>query len=138
MSDFESNLLKAGKYLARFKRDGVLNHIGGRAVPAVDGGTFETISPVDLKPLAKVAHGKSADIDRAAAAAKAAFPAWAAVDGEKRRALLHKVADAIVARAEEIAFVECMDTGQSLKFMGKAALRGAEIPLRHGILCVLR
>ncbi|WP_163364882.1 aldehyde dehydrogenase family protein, partial [Escherichia coli] len=32
----------------------------------------------------------------------------------------------IVARAEEIAFVECMDTGQSLKFMAKAALRGAE------------
>ncbi|TIX62009.1 MAG: aldehyde dehydrogenase family protein, partial [Mesorhizobium sp.] len=36
------------------------------------------------------------------------------------------IADAIVARAEEIAFVECMDTGQSLKFMAKAALRGAE------------
>ena len=46
--------------------------------------------------------------------------------GDARRALLHKIADAIVKRAEEIAFVECMDTGQSLKFMAKAALRGAE------------
>ncbi len=52
------------------------------------------------------------------------------MDGAARKKLLHKIADAIVARAEEIAFVECMDTGQSLKFMAKAALRGAgEFPL---------
>src|SRR5690606_20720101 len=46
--------------------------------------------------------------------------------GKRRRALLHTSADATVARAEEIAFVECMDTGQTLRFMEKAALRGAE------------
>jgi len=126
MSDFEENLKKAEGYLARFQRDGVLNRINGEDVPALDGSTFESMSPVDLKPLAKVAQGKAADIDRAAKAAKAAFPAWAAMDGAARKKLLHKIADAIVARAEEIAFVECMDTGQSLKFMSKAALRGAE------------
>ncbi len=122
----EDNLRKAEAWLARFRDEGVLNHIGGEAVPAADGSTFETISPIDLRPLAKVAHGKAADIDRAAKAAKEAFPAWAAMDGDKRKKLLHKVADAIVARADEIAFVECMDTGQALKFMSKAALRGAE------------
>ncbi|TIU48225.1 MAG: 5-carboxymethyl-2-hydroxymuconate semialdehyde dehydrogenase [Mesorhizobium sp.] len=126
MSDLEGNLKKAQAYLARFKRDGVLNQIGGEAVPAADGSTFETLSPVDLKPLAKVARGGIADIDRAAKAAKAAFPAWAGMPGEARKKLLHKIADAIEARAEEIAFVECMDTGQALKFMAKAALRGAE------------
>jgi len=126
MSDLESNLKKAEAYLTRFKKDGVLNQIGGEAVPAADGSTFETLSPTDLKPLARVARGSAADIDRAAKAAKAAFPAWAAMPGEARKKLLHKIADAIEARAEEIAFVECMDTGQSLKFMAKAALRGAE------------
>ncbi|MFK0276839.1 5-carboxymethyl-2-hydroxymuconate semialdehyde dehydrogenase [Ensifer sp. NPDC090286] len=126
MSKLDENLAKAERYLARFKREGVLNHINGEAVPALDGETFETISPVDLKPLAKIARGKAADIDRAAKAAKAAFAEWAAMPGETRKKLLHKIADAIVARAEEIAFVECMDTGQSLKFMAKAALRGAE------------
>src|SRR5262249_15606760 len=100
MSELEANLAKAEKYLTRFRADGVLNHIGGKAAPALDGTTFETLSPVDLKPIAKVAHGKAADIDRAAAAARDAFPAWAAFDGEKRKALLHKVADAIVTRAE--------------------------------------
>ena len=126
MSDLETNLNKATAYLARFKQDGVLNHINGEARPALDDTTFEIISPVDLKPLANVAHGKKADVAEAVAAAKAAFPAWAAMDGTDRKKLLHRIADAIEARAEEIAFVECMDTGQSLKFMAKAALRGAE------------
>jgi len=126
MSRLEENIEKAQSYLAGFGDRGVLNHINGEAVPALDGTTFETISPVDLKPLVKVAHGKAADIDLAAKAARDAFPAWAALGGEARKGLLHKIADAIVARAEEIAFVECMDTGQSLKFMAKAALRGAE------------
>jgi 5-carboxymethyl-2-hydroxymuconic-semialdehyde dehydrogenase len=126
MSALETNLARAETYLARFRRDGVLNQIAGEAVPAANGATFETLSPVDLSPLARVARGAAADIDRAAKAAKAAFPAWAALDGDARKAILHRIADAIVARAEEIAFVECMDTGQALKFMSKAALRGAE------------
>jgi 5-carboxymethyl-2-hydroxymuconic-semialdehyde dehydrogenase len=126
MPDFASNLARAERYLARFARDGVLNHIGGEALPAASGATFTCISPVDLKPLASVAQSGAVDIDRAATAAKAAFPAWAAMPGDKRKKLLHRIADAIEARAEEIAFVECMDTGQALRFMSKAALRGAE------------
>lgn len=126
MSKLQENIARAEAYLARFKQEGVLNRIAGEDVPAADGATFETISPVDLKPLATVARGAAVDIDRAARAAKAAFADWAAMPGDARRKLLHRIADAIVARAEEIAFVECMDTGQSLRFMAKAALRGAE------------
>ncbi len=126
MSTLEANIARAQGYLARFARDSVLNHIGGQAVPAASGQTFEIISPVDLKPLAQVARGGTEDVDRAAKAAKAAFAEWAAMPGETRKKLLHKIADGIEARAEEIAFVEAMDTGQALKFMSKAALRGAE------------
>jgi 5-carboxymethyl-2-hydroxymuconate semialdehyde dehydrogenase len=126
MSALAENLKKAETYLARFREKGVGNRIGGAVGPSASGKTFESISPIDLKPIANVAWGGAEDIDRAARAAKAAFPAWAAMDGEKRKKLLHKIADAIVARAEEIAFIECMDTGQSLRFMSKAALRGAE------------
>ncbi len=125
MPSLEDNIARASAFLARFEA-GVKNRIGGEDVDALDGTQFETISPVDLKVLARVAHGKAADIDRAAKAAKAAFPAWAALSGEARRDILNRIADAIEARAEEIALVECMDTGQSLKFMAKAALRGAE------------
>jgi len=124
MSELEGNIAKAEGYLKRFRDGGVQNLINGKSESAAM--TFETISPVDLKPLANVALGTAADIDAAAKAAKAAFPAWAAMDGDKHKKLLHKIADGIEARAEEIAFLECIDTGQALKFMSKAALRGAE------------
>jgi 5-carboxymethyl-2-hydroxymuconic-semialdehyde dehydrogenase len=126
MASLEDNIAKAEAYLARFRTGGVPNRIGGEDLPGSDGTTFDTICPVDLRPIAKVARGTAGDVDRAARAAKAAFPAWAAMPGEARKVLLHRIADAIEARAEEIAFVECMDTGQALRFMSKAALRGAE------------
>ncbi|MEM7440332.1 MAG: 5-carboxymethyl-2-hydroxymuconate semialdehyde dehydrogenase [Pseudomonadota bacterium] len=122
----QANIEKADAYLHQFQNAPVPNQIGGRAVPAQSGQTFETISPVDLKPLAQVAKSDASDIDAAAQAADQAFGAWAAKSGAERRKILHAIADAIVARAEEIAFVDCMDTGQALRFMSKAALRGAE------------
>jgi 5-carboxymethyl-2-hydroxymuconic-semialdehyde dehydrogenase len=121
-----ANIATALGYLERFRADGVMNQIGGVAMPAASGQTFDTISPVDLEPLAQVARGDATDIDAAAKAAQTAFAGWAALPGAERRKILHRIADGIEARAEEIAFVECMDTGQALRFMSKAALRGAE------------
>ena len=89
MSKLEENIAKAEAYLARFREQGVMNRIAGEDLPAADGVTFETISPVDLKPLATVARGTAADIDRAAKAARAAFAEWAAMPGGARKKLLH-------------------------------------------------
>lgn len=126
MSGYKENLKKADSYLARFRDAGVGNHINGKKVPAISGQTFENISPIDLKPLANIAKSSTADIDRAALAAKEAFVEWRGMSGADRKKILHKIADAIVERAEEIAFVESVDTGQPIRFMAKAALRGAE------------
>lgn len=125
MSAFNDNLVRAEGYLARFRNGGVMNHIDGETVPAASGRTFETLSPVDLQPLASVARGDDGDIDRAVAAAERAFRTWSRTPGKERRAILIRVAEAIEARAEEIAFTECLDTGQALRFMEKAAIRGA-------------
>lgn len=125
MSDLEANLSKAHSYLAKFRETGVLNHINGQSVPAQSGETFESISPVDLSLLVTVAKGGRADIDAAVQAANTAFKTWSKTPGKERRAILIKVAEAIEARAEEIAFAECLDTGQALRFMSKAAIRGA-------------
>ena len=43
-----------------------------------------------------------------------------------RKKLLHRVADAIEANADDIAVLECIDTGQAYRFMAKAAVRAAE------------
>ena len=126
MSDLKANLEKLDEHLARFRETGVLNQISGQSVAAASGRTFETRSPVDDSFIADVARGGDEDIDRAAKAAKAAFADWRDMGGTERKKLLHKVADAIVARADEIALCECWDTGQALRFMSKAALRGAE------------
>ena len=125
MSSFAQNQKDAAQYLAQFNGS-VLNHINGQQQAALDNTWFESLSPIDLKPLAKVAHGKAADIDLAAQAAHYAFTPWAAMSGKQRQKILHKVADGIEARAQEIALLECIDTGQAIKFMAKAALRGAE------------
>ena len=61
---------------AKFAAHGVKHLINGEPVDALSGATFETISPVDNSAICKAASGDAADIDRAAQAAKAAFPAW--------------------------------------------------------------
>ena len=111
-------------HLARFRAGGIAHMISGQDVTG--GEWFETRSPVDDSVIAQVALGDAQTIDQAAQAAKAAFPAWAAMDGDARKAILHRIADAITERAEEIALCECWDTGQAWRFMSKAALRGAE------------
>lgn len=126
MTSFQSNLDKANRYLQRFRAEGVSNYINGEACPAQDGATFENITPVDLSKVCDVAHGKAADIDLASKAAHAAFKSWSTMPGTERKYILHAIADGIEARAEEIALTEAMDTGQSMRFMSKAALRGAE------------
>ena len=126
MSVLDENIAKAEAYLKPFQETGILNQIAGAPTKVVGGETFKTTSPIDDTVLAEVAKSDARDVDMAAEAAKTAFPAWRDMDGAKRKAILHKIADAIVARAEEIAFLECLDTGQPLRFMSKAALRGAE------------
>ena len=121
----QENQKKANAFLAQFRENGVPNRIAGKT-EAGGNGTFESHSPIDNALLAEVARSSTDDVHRAATEADQAFADWADVSGKERKKILHAVADAIVERAEEIALVECIDTGQSLRFMSKAALRGAE------------
>lgn len=116
---------RAAEYLKRFADQPLGHWINGRAV-AGDGPLFENLSPVDGRVLGQVRSGTTAEVATACEAAASAFKTWRQVDGSKRRAILHKIADLIEARAEQIAMVECMDTGQAWRFMSKAAVRGAE------------
>ena len=126
MTELDQNLAALAPHLAEVGRRGILNHIGGKSVPAANGAWFATKSPVDDSHIAQVARSGPADVEAAAQAAKAAFPAWRDMAATERKAILHAIADGIEARAEEIAFCECWDTGQALRFMSKAALRGAD------------
>jgi 5-carboxymethyl-2-hydroxymuconic-semialdehyde dehydrogenase len=87
--------------------------IGGRRVASA--ATFEDISPIDEVVIAEVHAGTSAEVDAAVAAARAAFPAWAALPVAERSAILRRVADGIEARIEDLAQVETRDNGSLIR-----------------------
>ena len=118
------NLEKLQGYLLPFHGSTLGHFIAGRSVAGNE--TFVNKTPIDNSEINTVVSGSVADIDAAAKAAKSAFPAWRDLPNAKRRSLLHDIADEIEARADEIALVESYDTGQPLRFMDKAAIRGAE------------
>ncbi len=126
MSALESNIATAAGFLERFRAQPLGHFIAGQHERGSGREVLDNVSPVDARVINQVACGDERDVHAAAAAAEAAFPAWRAKTGEERRTILHRVADAIEARREEIALVECMDTGQALRFMNGAAARAAE------------
>jgi aldehyde dehydrogenase (NAD+)/betaine-aldehyde dehydrogenase len=89
--------------------------VGGEFVDALAGGTVEVRNPHDGSLLAEVAEARAADVDRAVAAARRAFPAWAATSAADRGRLLMRLADAVEAHADELARLESTDTGHPLK-----------------------
>jgi 5-carboxymethyl-2-hydroxymuconic-semialdehyde dehydrogenase len=123
---FQANLDRVAPLLKALRANGIGHMIDGKVVPSVSGETFETPSPVDGAVLASVARGRAEDIDRAATAAALAFRSWRDMSPSMRRKLLHRVADAIEDHADDIAVLECVDTGQAHRFMAKAAIRAAE------------
>jgi acyl-CoA reductase-like NAD-dependent aldehyde dehydrogenase len=89
--------------------------IGGRFVPAANGETLASLNPHDNSVIADVAMAGPADVDRAVAAAKAAFPKWSNLAAMERGRLLLKLADAIEANADKLARLESLDTGHPIR-----------------------
>jgi aminomuconate-semialdehyde/2-hydroxymuconate-6-semialdehyde dehydrogenase len=92
------------------------------------GERFEVRSPIDWDnwKLADVAAGGADEVDRAVAAARRAFPAWAALGPAGRHEVLIRLADAIDAAVPDLARVECADNGSlheamSLRVLPRAA-----------------
>ncbi|MEM7114029.1 MAG: 5-carboxymethyl-2-hydroxymuconate semialdehyde dehydrogenase [Chloroflexota bacterium] len=125
MASFEHNQAAVQAYRAAIAERGIKNIINGEHRDAISAETFQTTSPIDNSVIATVAKGDASDIDAASQAAHDAFPTWAAMPAKQRRDLLYAVAAKIEENAEEIALLESLDTGQPIRFMKKAAIRGA-------------
>jgi 5-carboxymethyl-2-hydroxymuconic-semialdehyde dehydrogenase len=94
--------------------------INGRKVDSRDA--FETINPATGEVLATVASGGQVEVDAAVAAAKAAFPGWAATPVKERARLLRNVGDLIAANVPELAELETRDCGQVIGQTKKALI----------------
>ena len=125
MSAFESNQEKANAFLAPFRERPVGHFINGQFDDPAGAELYDNITPADNSVLGQAVAGTAEDADRACEAAQAAFTDWRNTSASERRKILNHFADRIEARAEEIALVESMDCGQAIRFMTKAAIRGA-------------
>jgi betaine-aldehyde dehydrogenase len=99
------------------------NFIDGRWVAPAEGGSEAVINPATGETIAHAPLSTAEDVDRAVAAAKAAFPSWSATTPGERSLALLKLADAIEERAEELSMLEATDAGKPLH-----AFRDDEIP----------
>ena len=90
------------------------NLVGGDLVDAVDGGVREVVNPATGEVIAEVPEGTQADVDRAVAAAKAAFPAWRDTPpGERAHAML-KLANLLEEHGEELCRLESANVGKPM------------------------
>lgn len=90
--------------------------IAGRWVPAQGTDPLFVVNPATEEQIASVPAGSEEDVDRAVAAARTAFPAWAATSAEQRAALLNAAADALEARTDEVAALITSEMGTPLGF----------------------
>jgi aldehyde dehydrogenase (NAD+) len=78
-------------------------YINGEWVAPLQPRPFDVINPATEEPVAQISLGSAGDVDRAVAAAKAAFPAFSRTSKAERIALLQKIVDAYKARYDELA-----------------------------------
>jgi 5-carboxymethyl-2-hydroxymuconic-semialdehyde dehydrogenase len=96
------------------------HYIGGQRVAS--GETLELFSPIDQRPLGRIAEGSAEHVEAAIQAAQAAFPAWSALSAAERKPLLDRFAEEIGKRAEAFCVLESNDAGVLLSRM------------RHGVV----
>ena len=98
--------------------------IGGERVSSAE--RFEDISPIDEAVIGEIARGGDEEADRAVQAAHAAFGGWAALGAAGRAPYLHRLADLIDERFEELATVECRDMAMLIRSLrARVIKRGA-------------
>ncbi len=90
------------------------NVINGELVDAASGETYDVIDPSTGEVYARAPMSGAEDVDRAYAAADAAFDGWGSATPQERARALLRIADAIDDRADEIVRVESKDTGKPL------------------------
>ena len=92
--------------------------VDGDYVDALTDDTIETTNPSDGSRLATLPDCRKADVDRAVAAARAAFETgpWARMSATERKLVMFRWADVLERRSEEIALIESVNMGKPIRF----------------------
>ncbi|PBJ18509.1 3-succinoylsemialdehyde-pyridine dehydrogenase [Pseudomonas ogarae] len=86
--------------------------------------TLPVVNPATEQIIAEVARGSGEDVDRAVAAARAAFPGWSSTPVDTRVAILGKIHGLILERKEELAQALSLEMGAAIGFA-----RAMQVPL---------
>jgi len=121
--------------------------VDGQAL--VGGGeSFENINPASGAVIGVLRDAVAADVDAAVASAQRGFAVWSAMTATERGRILHRAAQLLRSRNDELAHLEVLDTGKPLQealvvdvhsgadcieyFAGAAAtLTGSQYPLKN-------
>ncbi|AGE26837.1 MULTISPECIES: aldehyde dehydrogenase family protein [Pseudomonas] len=99
-------------------------YIDGRWVAPAVAASLAVINPATEEVAAQVARGSGEDVDRAVAAARAAFPGWSATAPAARAVVLGKIHELILERKEQLAQALSLEMGAAIGFA-----RAMQVPL---------
>ena len=104
------------------------HYIDGKFVDSIGGETFDVQEPVTNTNYATVASAQPQDVDLAVAAANKAFKEgpWSKMLPRERSRVLHKIADIVESRDDELALLESYDSGLPITQAKGQARRAAE------------
>jgi len=89
-------------------------YIDGQWVQPSGSGTIDVINASTEQVMGHIPAGDAADVDRAVAAAKAAFETWSRTDVAERSKFIQGLADALGARNQELAETMCGEVGMPM------------------------
>jgi aldehyde dehydrogenase (NAD+) len=99
-------------------------YINGRWTSPAIPATLPVVNPATEAVVAQVARGSAEDVDRAVAAARAAFAGWSATPAEARAQVLGKIHALILERKEQLAQALSLEMGAAIGFA-----RAMQVPL---------
>jgi aldehyde dehydrogenase (NAD+) len=117
-------------------RDYLDFYIGGEWAPPAEPRTLDVVNPADESVAGRISLGSAADVDRAVAAARAAFPAYSETSREQRLELLQGIAAEYQKRYGEIAdaITEEMGAPSALAQRAQAAVGIGHLQTAIGVL----
>lgn len=86
-------------------------YINGQWVPSTGTGTIPVTNSTTEEVMGTIPDGTADDVTAAVAAARAAFPGWAATPAEERAKYCARIADGLAARMDEIATLVSQEVG---------------------------
>ena len=89
--------------------------IGGKWIDSAGSKMIDVVNPTTEEVIGRVAEGTPEDVDKAVAAAKAAFETWSQTTKEERAKYLQAIAGQLATRQEEIATTITSEVGMPLK-----------------------